>query len=80
MILLQVYLYTQSLLRGINFIVLPYSNYALSSMILPLLETFLELLLWKSFQCHCHIFFGCFQYSEIFAHTLFGKSQKSFEA
>jgi len=50
------YLYTCSLLRGFNFKVLPLSSYALSPMMLPLLETFLELLLWNSFQCHCHIF------------------------
>jgi hypothetical protein len=45
------YLYTYSLLRGVTFEVLPLSSYALSSKILPLLKTFLELLLWNSFQC-----------------------------
>jgi hypothetical protein len=57
MILLQAYLYTHTytLLRGVTFRVLPLSSYALSPTMLPLVETFLELLLWKSFQCHCHI-------------------------
>jgi hypothetical protein len=29
-------------------------------MMLQLLETFMELLLWNSFQCHCHIFLDVF--------------------
>jgi len=57
MILLQAsYLYTYSLLRGVTFEVLPLSSYALNTMMLPLLETFLEFLLWNSFQCRRHIF------------------------
>jgi len=40
MILLQAYLYTYSLLRGVTFEVLPLSSYALSPMMLPVLETF----------------------------------------
>jgi hypothetical protein len=34
----------------------------------PLLEIFLELLLWNSFQCHDHFFFffGCLHWPEIF--------------
>jgi hypothetical protein len=41
MILLQAsYLYTYSLLRGVTFEVLPFSSYALSPTMLPLLETF----------------------------------------
>jgi len=64
-ILLQPYLYTDSLLRGVTFKVLPLSSYVLNPMMLPLLETFLELLLWNSLQYHCH-FFGCLQYPEIF--------------
>jgi len=47
MVLLQTYLYTYSLLRGFPFEVSPLSSYALSPTMLPLLETFLELLLWK---------------------------------
>jgi len=43
MILLQTYLYTYNLLRGVTFIVLPLNSYALSPMMLQLLETFLEL-------------------------------------
>jgi hypothetical protein len=31
-----------------------------------LLETFMELLLWNSFQCRRHIVFGCLQCPEIF--------------
>jgi hypothetical protein len=50
------YLYTSSLLRGITFAVLPMSSYALSPTMLPLLETFCELLSWNSFQCCRHIF------------------------
>jgi len=42
MILLQAYLYAYSLLRGVIFEVHPLSNYAFSTMMLPLLETFLE--------------------------------------
>jgi hypothetical protein len=33
---------------------------------LPLLETFLELLLWNSFQYRRHFFYARFQYPEIF--------------
>jgi hypothetical protein len=43
MILLQAYLYTYSLPRGVTFEVLPMSSYALSSVMLQLLETSLEL-------------------------------------
>jgi len=56
MISLQVsYLHTYSLLRGVTFGVLPLNSDALRPTMLPLLETFLELLLWNSFQC-CHFF------------------------
>jgi hypothetical protein len=55
MALFQAYLYTYSLLRGVTFEVLPLSSCALSPTMLPLLETFLELLLWSSFQCRRHI-------------------------
>jgi hypothetical protein len=53
MILLRAYLYAYSLLRGVTFEVLPLSRYAFSPTMLPLLETFLGLLLWNSFQCRC---------------------------
>jgi hypothetical protein len=56
MILLQAYLYAHSLLRGVTFEVLPLSSYALSPTMLLLLETFLILLLWISFQCRHHVF------------------------
>jgi hypothetical protein len=65
MISLQVYLYTYSLLTGVTFEVLPLSSYALSPMMLPLLETLLKNPLWNSFQHHRHIpffFFGHLQY------------------
>jgi len=52
MILLQAYL-----LRGVTFEVLPLGSYALSPVMLPLLETFLELLLWDNFQWCCHYLF-----------------------
>jgi hypothetical protein len=56
MILWQSYLYIYSMLRGVTFEVLPLSSYALTPTMLPLLETFLELLLWNSLQCCHHIF------------------------
>jgi hypothetical protein len=65
MILLQTYLYTYNLLRRFTFKVLPLSSYAISPMMLPLVATFLELLLWNSFHWHHH-FFLRLQYSEIF--------------
>jgi hypothetical protein len=43
------HLYSYSLLRGVTFEVLLLSRYVPSPTILPLLETFLELLLWNSF-------------------------------
>jgi len=45
MIILQAYLFTYGLLREVTFKVLPLSSYELSTMMLPLLETFLEFLL-----------------------------------
>jgi len=45
MILLQVYLYTYSMLRRLTFKALPLSSYTLSPLMMPLLETILELLL-----------------------------------
>jgi hypothetical protein len=67
-------------LRGFTFEALPLGSCALSPTMLPQLETFLELLLWNSFQYRRHIFFGCFQYPEIFVllgHTLFLETVKS---
>jgi len=55
MISLQAYLYPYSLMKGVTFEVLPLSNYTLSPMMLPMIGTFLELLLWNSFQCQHHI-------------------------
>jgi len=49
---LYLYLYF-TLLRGVTFKEHPLINYALSPTMLPLLETFLNTLLWNSFQCHC---------------------------
>jgi len=65
-ILLQAYLYIYSLPREVTFELLPLNRYALSITMLPLLKTFLELLLWNSFQWWCHNFFGYIQYTEIF--------------
>jgi len=56
MILLQAYRYNYNTLRGVTFEVLPLSNYVLSPTMLPLLETFLELLLWNIFQCRVTCF------------------------
>jgi hypothetical protein len=55
MTLLTECLYRYSPLRGITFEIPPLSSYALSPTMLPKLETFLELLLWNSFQGR-HIF------------------------
>jgi len=49
-------IFTFSLVRGTTLQVLSFS-YALISMILPLMKTFLELLLRYSFQCRRHIFY-----------------------
>jgi len=58
MILLQAsYPYTQSLLRGATFEVLPLSCCTISPTMLPLLEILLELLLWNIFQCRRYIFY-----------------------
>jgi hypothetical protein len=46
---------TFSVLRRVTFEALPLRSCALSPTMLPLLETFLELLLWNTFQCH-HFF------------------------
>jgi len=84
MILLQAYLCTYSLLRGVTFEVLPLSNYSFSPMMLPLLEIFLELLLWHSFQCARHILLEYLQSPGIFspfkADFIFENNQKSFGA
>jgi hypothetical protein len=67
--------------RGVNFQVHPLSSNALSPMMLPLLEIFLELLLWNSFQCHWHYFVHV-QYPEILvpqSRLFSGNSQKSVE-
>jgi len=45
MILLEAYLYTYSLLRGVIFEVLPLRSYAQGSTMFPLLDTLLKLLL-----------------------------------
>jgi len=63
----------------VNFEVLSLSSYALGPMMLPLLETFLELVLWNSFQCHHHVF-GCLQYPQIsvpLRQTLFLETARS---
>jgi hypothetical protein len=83
MILLQACLYTYSLLRGVTFEVLPLSSYALSPTILPLLETFVELLLCNCFQCHYHFFWVSsvsWSLCPFKADFIFGNSQKSFKA
>jgi hypothetical protein len=57
MILVQAYLYTYTAhCEGVIFKVVSLSSYALNPTMLLLLETFLELLLWNSFQCRRHIF------------------------
>jgi hypothetical protein len=55
-----------SLLRGVTFEVETLTSYVLSPAMLLLLETFMDLLLWNSFQCRRHIFFVCFHFPEIF--------------
>jgi hypothetical protein len=44
-----------SLLREVNSEVLPLNIYAQSPMMMPVLEIFLELLLWNSSKCRRHI-------------------------
>jgi len=82
---LQAYPYTYSLLREITFKVYPLSNYALlSPIMLPLLETFLELLLWNSLQCCHHMFFWTSSISlslqPFKADFIFGNTHKLFGA
>jgi hypothetical protein len=75
--------YSYSLLRGVTFDVLPLSSYALSPTMLPLLETFWELLLWYSFQCRCHtsgIPSKSWNLRPFRADFISGKSQKSLGA
>jgi len=60
MVLLQAYLYMHCLLIEVTFKVPLLSSCALSPLMLPLLETFLELLLWNSFQCHHFLFLVIF--------------------
>jgi hypothetical protein len=58
--------------------ILPLSSYALSPMMLSMLETFLELLLWNSFSAVT--FLVCLQYPEIFIplkQTLFSETARS---
>jgi hypothetical protein len=59
------YLYTDSLLRGVTIEVLPLSSHARSPKMLPLLEIFLEYLLWNIFQCYRH-FLLCLHYPKLF--------------
>jgi hypothetical protein len=83
MILLNAYLCTYSILRGVSFEVLPLRGYTLRSTKLPLLKTFLELLLWYSFQCCYHIFFmsSVSRNLHLFkTDSIFGNSKKSFQA
>jgi hypothetical protein len=56
---LYLYTYTYTFLRGVTFKVLPLSRYALGSTTLPLLETFLDLLL-NIFQCCRQMFLDVF--------------------
>jgi hypothetical protein len=80
MILLQAsHPYAYSLLIGVTFEVPPLNSYELSSRMLPLFETFLELGLWKIFECLRHISL-CVQYPEIFVplrQTLFLETVRS---
>jgi hypothetical protein len=73
MILLQVYLYTHSLLKAVTFKVLPLSSCALSPMMLPATVG-------NVFGTPAVVtFFGCLQYPEIFVplrQTLFMKTAK----
>jgi hypothetical protein len=74
-------LYTYRLMREVTFKELPLSSYALSPTMLPLLETFLGLLLWNNFQCRRHIFWLSSVSSDLRpfkADFIFGDSQKSF--
>jgi hypothetical protein len=65
----------------VSFKELPLSSYAFSPTMLQMLETFLELFLWNSFQCrHFFFFFKCLLCPEIFIplrHTLFLETARS---
>jgi len=77
------YLYTYSLQRGVTFKVLPLSSYVLSSTMLPLLETFMELLLWKSFLCRRHVSLNVFivlKFSSLNSTLYFENGHKIFRA
>jgi len=50
MILLEAYLYTHSLQRGVTFEALPLSSYAFIPKMVSVLETFLVLVMWNNFQ------------------------------
>jgi hypothetical protein len=66
MILLQAaYLYTDSLLRGVTFEVLPLSSCAFSPTMLPLFETFWNPCCGTAFSAVITLFFGCLQNNEI---------------
>jgi len=83
MILLQPYLHTYSLLRGVTFEVLPLSSCTLSPSMLPQLENLSELLLGNSFQYHRHIFWMSsvtWNLRPFQAGFIFRNSQKSFGA
>jgi hypothetical protein len=83
MILLQAHLYKNGLLRGVTFEVLPLSSYALSPVMLSLLETFLELLLWNSLRYHCHFYWMSSISRNLQSFKggfISGNSQKSFTA
>jgi hypothetical protein len=77
-ILLQTYLHTHTLLREVASEVLPLSSYALSPAMLPLLETFLELL--SVLSSHFLDTFNILKYSSLLRKTIFRNSHKSFGA
>jgi len=82
-ILLQTHLYTHSLLGGVTFEVPPLSSFVLSLLMLPLIETFLDLLMWNSFQWRRHIFWISsisWNIQPFKTAFIFGNSQKSFGA
>jgi hypothetical protein len=68
-ILFQAFLNSHSLLRGITFKLLPLRKYVLSPTMLSPLETFLELLLWNSFQRRRHISLDVFSIQVLFLET-----------
>lgn len=72
-ILLQIFLYTYSLVSVATFKVVHLSSHTLSPVMLPLLETFMEHFFQNNLQCCCYIFLSVFNVQD----CNYVKNQKS---